>query len=166
VLKNTLSLPLDLGSLLTSDLTEQFNESLAQVKQQLGIANGAKSSPTSTKTSNVTIEQTGQSRLPSLRRENSAGCTEIRIASRTLPFPSPAQYRHYLDFFFDDINACHPCVNESDFRVRSEAMLASPHLDRRESCFLALHYIVFACADILQDYSPLSEDRVPPGSHW
>lgn len=136
-----------------------------QVKQQLGFRadqNGTSASPASTKLSQRPSEAT----LSSLRREQSYGGSEIRIGSRTLPFPSPHEYRRYLDFFFNDINACHPCINEGDFRVRSEKMLANQQLQRNESCFLALHYIVFACCDILQDFTPPEETRYSPGWMW
>lgn len=146
---------------------DQFNESLAQVKQQLGFVKPQPptSSPASTRASYPT-QRPSESILPPLRREHSSGSIEIRIASKTFPFPSPSQYRRYLDFMFDDINACHPCVNENDFRARSEAMLANPQLERRESSFLALHYIIFACADILQEVSRTEEGRNAAGSHW
>ena len=147
---------------------DELNASLAQVKQQLGFSTrqaGTSDSPASTRASHRPSEAI----LPSLRREHSSGssgCIEIRMGSQTLPFPSPQQYHNYLDFFFDDINACHPCVNEADFRTRSEKLISSPHLDRRESCFLALHYIIFACADVLQDVSPPEEARHSPGWNW
>ncbi|KAK5168855.1 uncharacterized protein LTR77_006164 [Saxophila tyrrhenica] len=144
---------------------DQFSESLAHVKQQLGLNNGITSSPLARTPQQ--LQHTNSLTLPPLRRQHSTstGCTEIRIGSRTFPFPSPPQYERYLRFFFEDINPCHPCVNESHFRVRSEAMLSSSQLNRRESCFLALHYIMFACSDILQDTSAQQASRTS-GSHW
>ena len=144
---------------------DTFNASLVQVKQQLGFRpdqNGASASPASTKLSQLPSEST----LASLRRERSSAGSEIRIGPRTLPFPSPQQYQIYLSFFFSDINACHPCVNEGDLRARSERMMACSHLDRRESCFLALHFIIFACAEILQEFSAPEEPRSSPGWIW
>jgi hypothetical protein len=50
--------------------------------------------------------------------------------------------------------------------MRSEKMIANPNLDHRESCFLALHYIIFACSEVLQEFSPPEEARFPPGWVW
>jgi hypothetical protein len=140
----------------------RFNESLTVMKQQLGFGTSITSPSTSSR-----AHRASHASMPPLRREFSSGPTEIRIGTRTLPFPSPAQYNEYLDFFFEDINACHPCVNESDFRKRSEHMLATPQLGREMSCFLSLHYIIFACADILRHFTEADdENELASGLQW
>ena len=142
-----------------------FQSLIDSLKQHLGFTstqNGASASPASIGLSQRPSETT----LSTLRREQSSGGSEIRIGSRSLPFPSPEQYRVHLDFYFQDINACHPCINEADFRICSEKIIASPHLDRRDSCFLALHYIMFACSEVLQEFSAPQEARPLPGWVW
>lgn len=138
-----------------------FHQSLSQIKQSMGITTdlttGAES-PASTRTSRP-------SEVPSsLRREQSSA--QLRIGTKTVPFPNPPDYRDYLDYIFEDVNACHPCLNEGDFRARSAQMLGAPVLDRRESCFLALHFILFACVDILRHVSGPEDDGPPPGQKW
>ena len=73
----------------------------------------------------------------------------------------------YFDFFFDDdVGPCHPCVNETDFGARSERMISSPHLECRDSCFLALRCIDFACFNVLLGILSLEETRLSPGWKW
>ena len=138
-----------------------FHASLSHIKQSMGITNdlnAAADSPASTRASRP-------SEVPScLRREQSF--SQIRIGTKSLPFPSAVDYRTYLDYIFDDINPCHPCLNEGDFRARSARMLGASPLDRRESCFLALHFILFACVDILRDVSGPDDSRPSPGWRW
>lgn len=137
-----------------------FHASLSHIKQSMGIVNdfdAATDSSASTRASRP-------SEVSSHRKGPSS--SQIRIGAKTLPFPSGADYRSYLDYIFDDINACHPCLNEVDFRARSERMLGASPLDRRETCFLALHFILFACVDILRDVSGPDESRPSPGLQW
>ncbi|GAB7360902.1 hypothetical protein MBLNU230_g0888t1 [Neophaeotheca triangularis] len=144
---------------------ETFNASLAPVKQQLGLppTNSTKTSPKSATHGQQTAEPS-----PGMaeHRDTTSNEAEIRIGAKILPFPQVHQYHWYLNFFFDDINLCHPCVNETDFRSRSERMAMSSSLDRRDSCFLALHYIIFAVADILVDVSTPDDKPRSPGWKW
>lgn len=50
--------------------------------------------------------------------------------------------------------------------MRSERMIANQPLDRHDSCFLALHFIIFAVSEILQQFSPPEEIRPSPGWVW
>lgn len=45
-------------------------------------------------------------------------------------------------------------------------MVTSSYLDRRDSCFLALHYIIFAVADMLVDISAPEDRPRTPGWKW
>ena len=84
----------------------QFHENLAHVKQQLGLEtqpNGT-STPSTSPASTKPPQRPRQSTV-SLSREQSFSDREILIGSRKLPFPSSAQYRSYLDFFFEDIKS-------------------------------------------------------------
>ena len=92
--------------------------------------------------------------------------SNIRICSESLPFPDEHSFVGYIDFFFLDINPCHPCVNESDFRKRSSDVLHKGELKRSDSCFLALHYIIFAVADVLRDFRAQGQRGVSPGWRW
>lgn len=137
-----------------------FHESLSHIKQSMGITselNAAAESPASARTSRP-------SEASSLRREKSF--SQLRIGNKSVPFPTPAEYREYMDYIFEDVNACHPCLSEGDFRARSARMLRTATLDRRETSFLALHLILFACVDILRHVSGPDENRPPPGEKW
>ncbi|KPI41788.1 putative transcriptional regulatory protein [Cyphellophora attinorum] len=90
----------------------------------------------------------------------------VSIGTTSLAFPSLTQYDKYLAFFFADINPCHSCVNEADFRTRAESLVTTRKVAREEVWFLALNYIIFACADILQDVEALNETRKLPGWEW
>lgn len=88
------------------------------------------------------------------------------LASRQLSFPSDSDCEQYLAFFFDDINACHPVVNEADFRTKSAQMVSSFRLSQRTKYLLALHYIIFACADVLLHVSRDKDPSQRPGRRW
>lgn len=90
----------------------------------------------------------------------------IRVGGHQVAFPSPSDYRKYLDYFFADINPAHPCVNEAEFRTRSEQMLVSTIIHISEIGFLALNYIIFACIDILVDTTPPGVTSKPAGWLW
>lgn len=138
-----------------------FHESLGQIKQSMGLSNDfntAAISPRSMRASRPSGNPL------SLRREQSF--SQLRIGTKCVPFPSAPDYKHYLDYIFDDVNVCHPCLNEGDFRARSARMLGMSPLDGRESCFLALHLILFACADILREVSEPDDSRPSPASKW
>lgn len=110
---------------------------------------------------------------PESRRRNSIGsppssepAPTIRFGSRSLLFPSPFNYQKYVDYFFSDVNPCHPCVNEAEFRSRSEQMLVSRHIHASEVSFLALNYMIFACVDVLVDTTPVGMGTKLPGWQW
>ncbi|PSN75475.1 hypothetical protein BS50DRAFT_671616 [Corynespora cassiicola Philippines] len=90
----------------------------------------------------------------------------IRVGPRSLAFPSPVDYAKYIDFYFADINPTHPCINEADFRARSERVLGARSIHPTDVCFLALNYIVFAVSDILVDATPPGVNSRPPGWQW
>lgn len=90
----------------------------------------------------------------------------VRIGKRSLPFPSQEEYARYLDFIFEDINACHPCLNENDFRSKCGALLTTRTMEPRDACLLATNYILFACADILTHVGPIEKNKPLPGWQW
>jgi hypothetical protein len=90
----------------------------------------------------------------------------IRVGARSLPFPSRVEYAKYIDFFFEDINPCHSVINESEFRIRSNKLLAIESVGRSDVCFLALNYIIFASSDLLVDTTPATEKSRLPGCQW
>lgn len=138
-----------------------FHESLNHIKQNMGITNDlnpSADSPASTRASRPSEASS------SLKREQSSA--QLRIGNKTVPFPNAAEYGNYLDYVFDDINACHPCLNEGDFRARSAHMLGQNPIDRGDSIFLALHLILFACVDILREVSGPDDSRPSPGWKW
>ncbi|KAF2472467.1 uncharacterized protein BDR25DRAFT_302638 [Lindgomyces ingoldianus] len=136
---------------------ETFSANLASVRQQLGFM---QEMPTYTET---------RSR-PSVSAASPSGNTEslssVRVGLRCLAFPSPADFQKYIDFFFADINLCLPCVNEAEFRARSEKMLISRIIHNSDISFLALNYIIFACSDVLVDTAPSSVNGKPAGWKW
>ncbi|KAF1829155.1 hypothetical protein BDW02DRAFT_574240 [Decorospora gaudefroyi] len=89
----------------------------------------------------------------------------IHLGNRPLPFPSPAEYEHYLSSFFTDVHLSHPCIDEAAFRSRSEQMLASTVIPPAEGHFLALNYIIFACCDVLLNVTPADAGK-PIGWRW
>lgn len=89
----------------------------------------------------------------------------IRMGSKSFAFPTPVDYQKYLDFFFNDLNPYYPCVNEAEFRMRSDKMLATRPLPANDICFLALHYVIFACVDIAGETSNAAHNK-PPGWQW
>ena len=97
---------------------------------------------------------------------SSKSLENIRCGPRHLPFPSKAEYVQYLDFFFNDINPCHPCLNEADFRSRCQSLLTTRIIDPSDVRILALNYILFACTDILVHVSPVQERGRLPGWRW
>ena len=89
----------------------------------------------------------------------------IQLENRTMPFPSPLEYQQYLLSFFNDIHLSHPCIDETEFRSRSEHVLASPVIQPGERHFLALNYIIFACCDVLLNVS-IAHVSKPAGWAW
>ncbi|KAF2124088.1 hypothetical protein P153DRAFT_371394 [Dothidotthia symphoricarpi CBS 119687] len=104
-----------------------------------------------------------------MRRSISAATpSTICMGSRALTFPPSQDYHNYLQVFFADFHPFHPCIDEAQFRIRSEHMLASSDLQHTDSCFLALHYIIFACCDILLHVAPpaTTNSNSVPGWQW
>lgn len=131
---------------------DTFNANLAPVRLQLGISEA--STPATVAISNAAPSPLGMS-------------SHVRIEGRKHPFPSQGEYDSYLKFFFDDINPCHLCVNEADFRIRSERLVTSLRGGGRfDRVLLALHYIMFSLGDILRDVSPPGSVRRLPGWKW
>lgn len=89
----------------------------------------------------------------------------VHLGNQAMPFPSPAEYQQYLLSFFTDIHLSYPCIDEADFRNRSEHMLADPAIPPEERHFLALNYIIFACCDVLLNVSPVDASK-PTGGRW
>ncbi|KAK4895750.1 hypothetical protein LTR27_006232 [Elasticomyces elasticus] len=133
-----------------------FTENVQQIKERMGIPDGIDKSPRTVVSPHMTLHDE-----PSVTSQ-----VQVQIGSRELPFPDQQSYNDYLDFFFDDINPCHPCVNEAAFRSRSERMLARREVQKNETCFLALHYVMFALADILRDVLLLEKRALPLGRRW
>lgn len=90
----------------------------------------------------------------------------LRIGPNTVPFPQPGDYQRHLDVFFGELSAYYPCVNEADFRMRSERMLAVGVVHESDVCFLALHHIIFACSDIATSTFEGGPGIRPPGWQW
>lgn len=88
----------------------------------------------------------------------------VQLGNRTMAFPSPPKYQQYLLSFFTDIHLSHPCVDEADFRTRSEHMLANSVIQPSERHFLALNYLIFACCDVQLNVSPTNTHK--PGWRW
>ena len=90
----------------------------------------------------------------------------IRVGSKTFAFPPPLSHQKAIDFFFADLSAYYPCVNEADFRLKSDRMLATPSLPPTDACFLALSYIIFACVDMALDTTVSQAEAKPAGWAW
>jgi hypothetical protein len=90
----------------------------------------------------------------------------VCVASRLLAFPSPADYQRYCALFFADLHLLYPCVDETSFRAASAHMLAAPAVSPTDTCLLALHYILFACVDILHTPAPSAPSEKPAGWQW
>jgi hypothetical protein len=137
-----------------------FNNSIQPIRDQLGLP--SHHSPALTH-----LNQQGRAsdafESPSIAHDP-AQC--IRVGSRTLLFPSSQDYEEYARFFFDDINPCHCCVNEADFRQRSRKLAMERTVGKDDVCFLALNYIIFACADILRHSSTATSQDKLPGWQW
>lgn len=91
---------------------------------------------------------------------------QLRNRIMPLPFPAPASYQHYMQSFFTDIHLRYPSLDEADFRIRSDSMLAGDYVQTHDTYLLALNYIIFACCDILLDQAAPSNDTKPRGWQW
>ncbi|KAF2641040.1 hypothetical protein P280DRAFT_398970 [Massarina eburnea CBS 473.64] len=89
----------------------------------------------------------------------------ICVGSRSFPFPNPTEYQKCINFFFADLSHYYPCVNEAEFRTRSEKMLTAPSVQPADVCFLALNYIILACAEITLNTQPTLQCK-PSGWQW
>jgi len=89
----------------------------------------------------------------------------VQFGNRKLPFPSPADYQQYLASFFTDIHLSHPCIDEPEFRNRSQHVLASASIPSEDREFLALNYTIFACCDILLNVAPIDTGKCK-GWRW
>lgn len=74
--------------------------------------------------------------------------------NRAYPFFCPDGYNDYLDRYFKDINPDVPCIDVAPFRLLSQQMLSQSPIDSSSIPFLALHYLMFACVDVLSDENP------------
>lgn len=135
---------------------EAFNAQLAAVKDQLGLSNQANAHSSSPASS----ARTGSISIPS------SATSSIRVGSRSFPFPNRSDYEKYIDFFFADMNQCISCINEMDFRMRSQMLQSSDSIEHGKTSFLALNFIIFACADMLVDMAPPEKLPRPPGWRW
>lgn len=137
-----------------------LNAKISSLREQLGyqMSHDAMSVLEGSELSHVSVSSPSTS---------ANGCPEsIRFGSRALPFPAEPEYSSYLDIIFEDINVCHPCINEADFRSKSQRLLATRRVDLPDACFLALNYILFACADILTNLNPVQGKPQLPGWRW
>ncbi|KAI4702666.1 hypothetical protein J4E89_010388 [Alternaria sp. Ai002NY15] len=89
----------------------------------------------------------------------------VQVGNRKLSFPSPADYQQYLASFFTDIHLSHPCIDEPEFRNRSQHMLASTTIPSEDREFLALNYTIFACCDVLLNVAPIDTGKCK-GWRW
>ncbi|KAK5747137.1 hypothetical protein LTR17_000270 [Elasticomyces elasticus] len=133
-----------------------FTENVQQIKERMGIPDGIDKSPRTVVSPQMTLHD----------ETSITSQVQVQLGSRKLPFPDQQSYNDHLDFFFEDFNPCHPCVNEATFRSRSDRMLARREVQKNETCFLALHYVIFALADIWRDVSLLEKRALPLGRRW
>jgi hypothetical protein len=105
-------------------------------------------------------------RHDTLQASRTSSSNFITIGTKSIPFPMPASYDIYLEFFFADINPCHSCINEADFRSKARKLTSSRAIGGADIWFLALNYIIFACADILKETDTQSQGTRSPGWSW
>lgn len=139
-----------------------FNANIESMRAQLGIPLQRSDHNTSSPTSHVLRDAS----IHSPSSSTSEATRTVNVGGRLFQFPRAPEYTAYLDFFFNDINPCHSCVNEADFRNKSEKMLSTSSIRRDDICFLALNYIIFACADILRDMTADKGRTRLPGWVW
>ncbi|KAI1121210.1 fungal-specific transcription factor domain-containing protein [Nemania abortiva] len=138
-----------------------FNVQLASLREQL-------TRPTSSPSSHQERDggHTNRDSTPTVTDQGADSLKVICLGGKSLPFPAQAQYSRYLDFIFKDINASHPCLNQGDFRSRSDKLTSTRILESSDACFLATNYILFACTDILTDVSLVQNQTRLPGWQW
>lgn len=103
----------------------------------------------------------GTALLAAVASANARSEATIRVGTREMPFPEPKDYQTYLDYYFFDINPTQPCINEAEFRIRSEKMLSSGAAEGNNIAFLALHYAIFSCVDISSTTSVATQSALP-----
>ena len=133
---------------------EAFSANLAAVRQQLGFP---PESPESRIRQSISAASPSNSAEPMYT---------IRVGPRNFAFPSPGDYQKYIDFFFSSMTPYYPCVNETEFRMLGESVLATRVVNAAEISFLALNYIIFSCADIMVDTTSLGAITKPAGWQW
>ena len=153
---------IDIGDTALQAPIIMFTANLTSLKRRLGLGN----QPLYQTPSLVSAADVHQVGTPGASSSSGESASSIRIGARSFVFPTREKYASYIDFFFDDINPCHSCVNEVDFRGRSQRLLACDVVDRSENCFLALNYIIFACSDILVNVVAAEERRPLAGWQW
>jgi hypothetical protein len=89
----------------------------------------------------------------------------VCVGSRSFPFPNPTDYQKSVDFFFADLTHYYHCLNEADFRMKSEKMLAGRQIPPVHSSFLALNYMVLACVNIALETQATLHCK-PSGWQW
>lgn len=142
---------------------DAFNANLASLREQLGYRDAVDTPPSSWQGADVRL---GSTSAPTTSSTDSAAIGFIQFGSRTLPFPTRPEYVRYLDFILDDINACHPCLNEAEFRSKCQPLLENRVARTSDACLLATNYILFACTDILRNVGPVQEKDRLPGWQW
>ena len=91
----------------------------------------------------------------------------VHAGGRCYAFPNLPDYREYLDSFFEYVVSFHPCIDEEKFRAGSlRALYTSSTLDS-EINTLGLHFIAFACVDIIVSKRPrVAKRSTPEGWKW
>lgn len=141
-----------------------LNANIASVRAQFGLHDQDRARNANTPTSNQHETPVQQAIPPSIAL--SEPIRGLRVGARLLPFPSQEDYDDYVDFFFADINPCHSCVNEADFKRKIENLRRCTFARGDSICFLALNYIIFACADVLREVELVQNPSTRPGWKW
>lgn len=90
----------------------------------------------------------------------------IRVGNRSFILPDSATYQTYITTFFHEIHGYYPCIDEQQFRDRSQRVLAAPEVHTDDVCFLALHYVMFALHAVSNNTTAPDRQSKPPGWHW
>jgi hypothetical protein len=115
------------------------------------------------------LESPDRSRPPISVLSPSSGADSpatVRVGAKSYAFPNPTHVQKYVDIFFSDVASYYPCVNEADFRIRSEKLLAARAIYAGDICLLALNFLVFACSDIVVAASSSLGNNRPAGWQW
>lgn len=138
-------------------LFETLHPTLVQMEQQ---PNFALEQPTWTQTAS-TIDNGAR---------GSEAHRVLYLEDRLLPltFPTNRDCDRYLHSFFTDIHLRCPCINEEEFRMESGKLLetAERGVETMQFPLLALHYIIFACCEVLLESTPPGGSQAPAGWHW